>query len=64
MKTSRPMTKSPLGLARNIYGAPTNLAQTQPAQVNVTGSGSPHTNVQPYLCVSFIISLFGLFPHQ
>jgi microcystin-dependent protein len=27
-----------------------------------TGGNQPHENLQPYLCVSFIISLFGLFP--
>jgi microcystin-dependent protein len=27
-----------------------------------TGGSQPHTNVQPYLCVDFIISLFGIFP--
>jgi len=26
------------------------------------GGSQPHTNFQPYLCVSFIISLYGLFP--
>jgi microcystin-dependent protein len=26
------------------------------------GSSQPHTNFQPYLCVDFIISLFGIFP--
>ena len=26
------------------------------------GGSQPHTNVQPYLCVNFIISLFGIFP--
>ena len=26
------------------------------------GGSQPHTNFQPYLCVDFIISLFGLFP--
>lgn len=26
------------------------------------GGSQPHTNFQPYLCVNFIISLFGLFP--
>lgn len=30
--------------------------------VGVTGGSQPHTNVQPYLCVSFIISLYGIFP--
>lgn len=26
------------------------------------GSSQPHTNLQPFLCVNFIISLFGIFP--
>ena len=26
------------------------------------GGSQPHTNFQPYLCIDFIISLFGLFP--
>ena len=28
------------------------------------GGSQPHTNFQPYLCISFIISLFGVFPTQ
>lgn len=31
--------------------------------VGSTGS-QPHDNIQPYLCVNFIISLFGVFPTQ
>lgn len=27
-----------------------------------TGGSQPHNNFQPYLCVDFIISLFGLYP--
>jgi microcystin-dependent protein len=30
--------------------------------VGTTGGSQPHNNMQPYLCVSFIISLFGIFP--
>jgi len=35
--------------------------------MNASNSGSaggsqPHSNLQPYLCVNFIISLFGIFP--
>jgi len=30
--------------------------------VTAIGGSQPHTNFQPYLCVDFIISLFGLFP--
>lgn len=32
--------------------------------VSSTGGNQPHENVQPYLCISFIISLFGIFPSQ
>ena len=33
-----------------------------PAAVGPVGGSQPHTNFQPYLCVDFIISLFGIFP--
>ena len=29
-----------------------------------TGGSQPHENTQPFLCVNFIISLYGLFPSQ
>ena len=32
--------------------------------VSVSGGSQPHTNLQPYLCVHFIISLYGVFPQQ
>jgi microcystin-dependent protein len=37
----------------------TNL---RPSVVGTVGGSQPHTNFQPYLCVDFIISLFGIFP--
>ena len=30
--------------------------------IGPVGGSQPHTNFQPYLCIDFIISLFGLFP--
>ena len=33
-----------------------------PQMVSPVGGSQPHTNFQPYLCVDFIISLFGIFP--
>lgn len=33
-----------------------------PGSVSPVGGSQPHTNFQPYLCVDFIISLFGIFP--
>ena len=40
-------------------------AVDQPMAANAIqpqGGSQPHTNFQPYLCVDFIISLFGIFP--
>jgi microcystin-dependent protein len=36
-----------------------NMATTA---ITSVGGSQPHTNFQPYLCVDFIISLFGIFP--
>ena len=30
--------------------------------IGPVGGSQPHNNFQPYLCINFIISLFGLFP--
>jgi microcystin-dependent protein len=30
--------------------------------IGSTGGSQPHDNFQPYLCIDFIISLFGIFP--
>lgn len=35
-----------------------------PSTIGSTGGSQPHNNFQPYLCVNFIISLFGIFPSQ
>jgi microcystin-dependent protein len=32
--------------------------------VTPIGGSQPHENVQPFLCINFIISLFGVFPSQ
>ena len=37
----------------------TALSANSIAQI---GGSQPHSNFEPYLCVSFIISLFGIFP--
>jgi microcystin-dependent protein len=47
--------------ATPYFSAVPNLALS-PQAVSPVGGSQPHTNFQPYLCVDFIISLFGLFP--
>lgn len=38
---------------------PMNAASVTPA-----GGSQPHENTQPFLCINYIISLFGIFPTQ
>ncbi|GJD48288.1 hypothetical protein OPKNFCMD_1005 [Methylobacterium crusticola] len=61
----------------NAYLTPTNDGQgtvypsfaatgttvpMNPGSVAVSGGSQPHDNMQPYLCVTFIIALEGLYP--
>ncbi len=40
-----------------------NPASPMAAQaISQVGGSQPHTNFQPYLCIDYIISLFGIFP--
>ncbi|HET6230560.1 MAG TPA: tail fiber protein [Longimicrobiaceae bacterium] len=34
------------------------------AAIGPAGGSQPHENTQPFLCINFIISLFGVFPSQ
>jgi microcystin-dependent protein len=46
------------------YGTDVPPAQLNALAIPPVGGSQPHTNFQPYLCVDFIISLFGIFPSQ
>lgn len=50
-----PLTATP-------YVAIPTTTGLSPQAVSPVGGSQPHTNFQPYLCVDFIISLFGIFP--
>jgi microcystin-dependent protein len=44
------------------YGTDAPRGALSPQSITSVGGSQPHTNFQPYLCVDFIISLFGIFP--
>ncbi len=46
------------------YGTDNPIVPLHPSSITAVGGSQPHNNFQPYLCVSFIISLFGIFPSQ
>jgi microcystin-dependent protein len=46
------------------YGTGAEPTTFVPATIGSAGGNQPHSNIQPYLAISFIISLFGIFPSQ
>jgi microcystin-dependent protein len=48
--------------AVDAYVTPPPQVALSPQSCTPVGGSQPHTNVQPFLCVDFIISLFGIFP--
>jgi microcystin-dependent protein len=46
----------------NVYRQGPGAVALSNQTVGPVGGSQPHTNFQPYLCVDFIISLFGIFP--
>jgi microcystin-dependent protein len=50
--------------AAKIYRLGNPPVFLNPNSMSSTGGSQPHSNFQRYLCVDFIISLFGVFPSQ
>ena len=48
--------------AAQVYSSASSPTQMSNQSVSPIGGSQPHENLQPYLCISFIISLFGVFP--
>jgi microcystin-dependent protein len=45
-----------------IFATPSNLTAMSPSALAQSGGGQPHNNMPPYLTLSFIIALQGVFP--
>src|SRR3954465_345474 len=54
-------TSSQSGLL--MYGLDSVAAMSAQA-IGPAGGSQPHENTQPFLCINFVISLFGIFPSQ
>jgi microcystin-dependent protein len=46
------------------YGTDNPATVLDQNSISSVGGNQPHNNFQPYLCVNFIISMFGIFPSQ
>ena len=59
-----PLGNMPAEAAKRFYVAPAALTAMAPAAVSLAGESRPHTNMQPYLAVNFIIALDGTSPRS
>ncbi|MEA2484663.1 MAG: hypothetical protein QOC55_2610 [Thermoleophilaceae bacterium] len=46
------------------YAAEFDPSALNAAAMQLQGGSQPHENMQPYLCINYIISLFGIYPSQ
>ncbi|HEY2859507.1 MAG TPA: tail fiber protein [Terracidiphilus sp.] len=51
-----------LGLGPDIYETNTAGNATMFSALSPIGGNQPHENMQPFLCINFIISLYGIYP--
>jgi microcystin-dependent protein len=60
---SAPAGEVPASGSTVLIYRPQNPSQALAAQtIGPAGGSQPHENMSPYLCINFIISLFGIFP--
>lgn len=60
-----PTARYPGEGANDFYADGQNVDMGAPSvAVGNTGGSQPHTNIEPYLCVNFIIALQGIFPSR
>lgn len=48
--------------AAKLYRVPGTTAAMHAQSISPAGGSQPHENMQQYLCVTYIIALFGIFP--
>ncbi len=48
----------------NLYRANGGQQSLNTAAISATGGSRPHSNVMPFLCVNYIVALFGIYPSR
>lgn len=57
------MLAQPTGSVQ-LYYEGQSTGQMNAQAIGAAGGSQPHENCQPFLCINFIISLYGVFPSQ
>ena len=48
----------------DLYNAAGPFTDFAPAAISQAGGGQSHSNLAPFLCVNFIVALFGVYPSR
>lgn len=59
-----PSGHAPAIAPRQVYGSPAAGAALASSAVAPAGGGVPHNNLMPYLVISYVIALQGVFPSR
>jgi microcystin-dependent protein len=63
--TQKQVANMVLGRApAEAYATEVTLDTLSNQSITPVGGSQPHENMQPYIAMNYIISLFGIFPHQ
>lgn len=63
-QNASPVNNQPGTSTGNFYSNGDNLAPLNSQAVSNVGGSRPHTNLMPFLCINFIIALFGIYPSR
>lgn len=59
-----PLSRLPAGGSIKAFAPTLTDVMLNAAAIDSVGGNQPHSNLMPFLCVNFIISLFGVYPTQ
>jgi microcystin-dependent protein len=62
--TNQPVGGVPGITQGDFYTTSISPIAMAPQSITPVGGSQPHDNTQPFLCINYIISLFGIFPSQ
>ena len=58
------VTSSRFAGVNNLYRAPSALVALHSSSVSNVGGSQPHNNMSPFLTITFVIALAGIFPSR
>lgn len=62
--TRDPIGNAPAGATADVYVDNFSEFPLSNSEISSIGGSQPHANLMPFLCVHFIIALFGIYPSR